>query len=115
MPTWLRPTQVILWLAATASELENVPEGKPEAGKPKSDVNLALTVAAPVFFGLFFVEYLPLFAVGYWTWTGTVHKILSGAFLLLNLALAEYAVRRSRSRARRWSHPPGPPNPGKPP
>ena len=35
MPTWLRPTQVILWLAATASELENVPEGKPEAGKPK--------------------------------------------------------------------------------
>ena len=66
---------------------------------PRSDANLYLTVAAPIFFGLFFVEYLPLFAVGYWSWSGVVHKILSGAFLLLNLGIAEYSVRRSRSRA----------------
>jgi len=67
---------------------------------PRSDANLYLTVAAPIFFGLFFLEYLPLFAVGYWSWSGVVHKVLSGGFLLLNLGIAEYSVRRSRSRSR---------------
>lgn len=66
---------------------------------PRSDANLYLTVAAPIFFALFFVEYLPLFAVGYWTWSGSVHKILSGGFLILNLVIAEFSVRRSRSRS----------------
>jgi hypothetical protein len=74
-------------------------ELKPQRA-PRSDANLYLTVAAPIFFGLFFAEYLPLFAVGYWSWSGVVHKILSGAFLLLNLGIAEYSVRRSRSRSR---------------
>jgi len=75
-------------------------EGAAGPGRPRSDINLYLTVAAPIFFALFFVEYLPLFAVGYWSWSGLVHKILSGAFLLLNLGIAEYSVRRSRSRSR---------------
>jgi len=66
---------------------------------PPSSVNLYLRVAAPIFFSLFFVEYLPLFAIGYWSWGYAPHKILSGVFILLNLAIAEYAVRRSRSRA----------------
>jgi len=80
---------------ADAPDAEELKPQRP----PRSDANLYLTVAAPIFFGLFFVEYLPLFAVGYWTWSGVVHKILSGAFLLLNLAIAEYSVRRSRSRS----------------
>ena len=66
---------------------------------PPSSASLYLRVAAPIFFGLFFVEYLPLFALGYWSWGYAPHKILSGVFILLNLAIAEYAVRRSRSRA----------------
>jgi hypothetical protein len=67
----------------------------------RSDVNLYLTVAAPVFFGLFFLEYPPLFIAGYWNWGGLVHKVLSGIFLLSNLAIAEFMVRRSRSRSNR--------------
>jgi hypothetical protein len=83
--------------------LEPVSKGEePAAGKPpRSDANLYLTVAAPIFFALFFLEYLPLFALGYWSWSGTLHKILSGGFLILNLAIAEYSVRRSRSKDRR--------------
>ncbi|MGD0638743.1 MAG: hypothetical protein ABSA72_11970 [Nitrososphaerales archaeon] len=81
---------------ATAPDGEELKPRRP----PRSDANLYLTVAAPIFFALFFVEYLPLFAVGYWSWSGLVHKILSGAFLLLNLGIAEYSVRRSRSRSR---------------
>jgi len=83
--------------------LDPVSKGaEPEAGRPRrSDANLYLTVAAPIFFGLFFVEYLPLFAVGYWTWSGAVHKTLTGIFLLLNLVIAELAVRRSRSADRK--------------
>jgi len=55
-------------------------------------------VTAAVFFGLFLVEYEPLFALGYWAWPYTVgytvHKILSGLFILLNLGITQYAVRR---------------------
>jgi hypothetical protein len=80
---------------ASAPEGEEVESQRP----PRSDVNLYLTVAAPIFFGAFFVEYLPLFAFGYWSWSGVVHKILSGGFLILNLAIAEYSVRRLRSRS----------------
>ena len=65
---------------------------------PHPGLSPYVRVAAPIFFGLFFVEYLPLFAVGYWSWGYWVHKILSGIFILLNLAIAEYAVRRSRAR-----------------
>lgn len=70
------------------------------AVRQRTDLNLYLTVAAPIFFGLFFLEYPPLFLMGYWSWSGLVHKTLSGIFLILNLAVAEYAVRRSRSRSR---------------
>jgi len=95
--------QVISRHCSQRGRLEPVSKGEePAAGKPpRSDANLYLTVGAPIFFALFFVEYLPLFAVGYWSWSGTLHKILSGAFLILNLAIAEYSVRRSRSRERK--------------
>ena len=72
---------------------------KPQGmGPEKSTLALYLKVAAPIFFGLFLLEYPPLFLFGYWTWSGTLHKILSGIFLILNLAVAEYAVRRRRAR-----------------
>jgi hypothetical protein len=70
-------------------------------GSPHSGLNPYVRVAAPIFFALFFLEYLPLFAAGYWSWGYWVHKVLSGVFILLNLAIAEYAVRRSRARSRK--------------
>jgi hypothetical protein len=55
-------------------------------------------VTASLFFGLFFIEYPPLFELGYWAWPYTVgytaHKILSGLFIILNLGITQYAVRR---------------------
>ena len=80
--------------------LDETPEktGSAAPRPQRSSANLYLTVAAPIFFGLFFVEYPPLFLVGYWSWGGLVHKVLSGIFLLLNLGVAEMAVRRSRSK-----------------
>ena len=57
-----------------------------------------MLVTAALFFGLFFVEYPPLFALGYWEWPYTVgytaHKVISGLFILLNLGITQYVVRR---------------------
>ena len=47
-----------------------------------------------IFVGLFFVEYPPIFLVGYWSWSGTVHKTLTGILLVVNLLLSQYAARR---------------------
>jgi hypothetical protein len=80
---------------------QSIPGGGGSAepkGRPSS-LNPYLRIAAPIFFSLFFVEYLPLFALGYWSWGYAVHKILSGVFIILNLAIAEYAVRRSRAKS----------------
>jgi len=54
-------------------------EGDSAALKALLQFNLYLRVAAPIFFSLFFVEYLPLFAIGYWSWGYAPHKILSGS------------------------------------
>jgi hypothetical protein len=55
-------------------------------------------ITAGIFFGLFFIEYPPLFMLGYWAWPYTVgytaHKVLSGLFIVLNLGITQYAVRR---------------------
>ena len=75
--------------------------GSTGVGRQRTGLDLYLTVAAPIFFGLFFLEYPPLFLLGYWGWGGLVHKVLSGVFLILNLALAEFAVRRSRSKSKK--------------
>jgi len=53
----------------------------------RSSVEYQVLVTAAVFLGLFFVEYPPLFLLGYWTWGALVHKTLSGAFLILNLVV----------------------------
>ena len=53
----------------------------------RSSVEYQVLVTAAVFLGLFFVEYPPLFLLGYWTWGAFVHKTLSGVFLILNLVV----------------------------
>jgi len=64
-----------------------------------SNLRNPLLVAAVIFLVLFFVEYPPLFLVGYWSWNGTVHKVLSGFFLILNLVVALQVRRKLGSRA----------------
>jgi hypothetical protein len=63
-----------------------------------SSFKYQVLVTASLFFGLFFIEYPPLFLVGYWSWTPTVafvaHKTISGVFIILNLFITQYAVRR---------------------
>ena len=63
---------------------------QPPVSKRKSGIKYQFLIAASVFFGLFFIEYPPLFLVGYWSWGAVVHKVLSGLFLVSNLVLAEY-------------------------
>jgi len=53
-----------------------------------------LLVALAVYVGLFFVEYPPIFLMGYWSWGGVVHKTLTGVLLILNLLVTQYAARR---------------------
>jgi hypothetical protein len=60
----------------------------------RSDVKYQLLVFAAVFLSLFFVEYPPLFLLGYWSWGAVIHKVLSGVFLILNLIIAEFARKR---------------------
>jgi hypothetical protein len=62
--------------------------------KGRRDIRYQILIAASIFCGLFFVEYPLLFLVGYWSWGPVIHKVLSGLFLVLNLALAEYARKR---------------------
>jgi hypothetical protein len=63
-----------------------------------SERRYQVLVTIAVFFGLFFIEYPPLFELGYWSWPYTVgytlHKVISGLFLILNLGITQYAVRR---------------------
>ena len=59
------------------------------------DLKYQLLVFAVIFLGLFFVEYPPLFLIGYWSWGGDVHKVISGFFLILNLVVAEFARKRA--------------------
>lgn len=64
------------------------------AETPRSGFRERLIIGTPIFLALFFVEYPPLFLLGYWTWSAFVHKTLSGVFLILNLVLAQYASGR---------------------
>jgi hypothetical protein len=68
-----------------------------------SELKYQVLITLSFFLGLFFIEYPPLFLAGYWSWGYWVHKILSGAFIVLNLLLTQFLVRR-------WGffrHPPG--------
>ena len=58
------------------------------------DFAYQLLVAISILVGLFFVEYPPIFLLGYWSWSGLVHKTITGLLLVLNLLIAQYATRR---------------------
>ena len=63
---------------------------------------LQIVVSLTILVGLFFVEYPPIFLVGYWSWDGLVHKVLTGVLIGVNLIITQYAVRKLgyfRSRA----------------
>ncbi len=62
--------------------------------RPRLGFKYQLLVTVSMFVGLFFLEYPPIFLLGYWSWGGAVHKTLTGILLLLNLLLAQYAARR---------------------
>ncbi len=51
-------------------------------------------VVLAIYIGLFFVEYPPIFLVGYWSWSGLVHKTITGVLLALNLVITQYVARR---------------------
>ena len=53
-----------------------------------------LAIAVLLFVMLFLVEYPPIFLLGYWSWSGWVHKTLTGVLLVLNLLVVQYATRR---------------------
>ena len=59
----------------------------------KWEVSVALTVLV----GLFFVEYPPIFLLGYWSWSGAVHKTITGVLLVVNLVACQFAARRAGS------------------
>lgn len=70
---------------------------KVEATVSKSrllDTKYQLMIVAVVFFGLFLIEYPPLFLAGYWSWGYWPHKILSGIFIVVNLSVTLTFVRR---------------------
>jgi hypothetical protein len=58
------------------------------------DAKLQVLVAASILVSLFLVEYPPIFLLGYWTWSGTVHKTLTGVLLVVNLVVTQLATKR---------------------
>jgi len=53
-----------------------------------------VAVALAFYVGLFFVEYPPIFLLGYWSWGGLVHKAITGVLLAVNLVITQYAAKR---------------------
>jgi len=51
-------------------------------------------VVLALYVGLFFVEYPPIFILGYWAWGALVHKVITGVLIALNLVITQYAARR---------------------
>jgi hypothetical protein len=60
----------------------------------RSDLRYQLLVGISFLVGLFFIEYLPIFLLGYWSWGASTHKILTGLLIVLNLLIAQYATKR---------------------
>jgi hypothetical protein len=53
-----------------------------------------LAVVLALYVGLFFVEYPPIFLVGYWSWGALAHKTITGVLLAVNLVITQYAAKR---------------------
>jgi hypothetical protein len=70
--------------------------GEREMSKSMARLGFKTQVAVVLCFyvGLFFVEYPPLFIVGYWSWGALVHKSITGVLLAVNLVITQYAAKR---------------------
>lgn len=53
-----------------------------------------VAVVLALYVGLFFVEYPPIFLLGYWSWGALAHKTLTGVLLAVNLVITQYAAKR---------------------
>jgi hypothetical protein len=53
-----------------------------------------VAVVLAFYVGLFFVEYPPIFLLGYWSWGAFAHKALTGVLLAVNLVITERAAKR---------------------
>jgi hypothetical protein len=53
-----------------------------------------VAVVLAFYVGLFFIEYPPIFLLGYWSWGALVHKTITGVLLAVNLVITQYAARR---------------------
>ena len=53
-----------------------------------------VAVVLALYVGLFFVEYPPIFLLGYWSWGALVHKTITGVLLAVNLVITQYAAKR---------------------
>jgi hypothetical protein len=53
-----------------------------------------VAVVLAFYVGLFFVEYPPIFLLGYWSWGALEHKTLTGVLLAVNLVITQYAAKR---------------------
>jgi hypothetical protein len=66
--------------------------GEASAGRLGFKSQVAVVLAFYV--GLFFIEYPPIFLLGYWSWGAFAHKALTGVLLAVNLLITQYAARR---------------------
>jgi hypothetical protein len=53
-----------------------------------------VAVVLAFYVGLFFLEYPPIFLLGYWSWGALVHKTITGGLLAVNLIITQYAAKR---------------------
>ena len=64
------------------------------SGSSRRGFKFEIAITLGILLGLFFVEYPPIFLIGYWTWGALVHKVLSGVLIALNLVITQVAVKR---------------------
>jgi len=60
----------------------------------RTGLKFQVAISLCILVGLFFVEYPPIFLIGYWSWGALAHKTLSGALIAVNLLITQYSVRR---------------------
>jgi hypothetical protein len=63
-------------------------------GLSARDYRVQVAVSLSILVGLFFVEYPPIFLLGYWSWGALPHKVLSGVLVALNLLITQQATKR---------------------
>jgi len=65
-----------------------------EASAGRLGFKSQVAVVLAFYVGLFFIEYPPIFLLGYWSWGAFAHKALTGVLLAVNLVITERAAKR---------------------